>query len=260
MTTIEILLCLAGIALCVISFLIPDKQQEVGTVDEKQAQETTKALVEEELSGAKAKMEEMLEETIAYGMEKTERSLEKVSNEKINAVSEFAQTVIEDINKNHKEVMFLYDMLNSKHENLKETVVEVNQTAKEAEKTVQVLEDTAKKVENSLQTKEQQKEKKETREGTEDFKPLEVIDFMGMPEVKETKKSSPKKKKEKEQTKAQEEKTAKVEIEFEGNGDKNNNDKILELHKMGKSNMAIAKELGLGVGEVKLVIDLFKGM
>ena len=34
MTTIEILLCLAGIALCVISFLIPDKQQEVGTVDE----------------------------------------------------------------------------------------------------------------------------------------------------------------------------------------------------------------------------------
>ena len=40
----------------------------------------------------------------------------------------------------------------------------------------------------------------------------------------------------------------------------NNNDRILELHKKGKSNVAIAKELGLGVGEVKLVIDLFKGM
>jgi DNA-binding NarL/FixJ family response regulator len=38
----------------------------------------------------------------------------------------------------------------------------------------------------------------------------------------------------------------------------NNNDRILALHKEGKSNMAIAKELGLGVGEVKLVIDLFK--
>ena len=38
----------------------------------------------------------------------------------------------------------------------------------------------------------------------------------------------------------------------------NNNEKILEMHKQGKSTVAIAKELGLGVGEVKLVIDLYK--
>ena len=41
---------------------------------------------------------------------------------------------------------------------------------------------------------------------------------------------------------------------------RNSNEKILELHKAGKSNMAIARELGLGIGEVKLVIDLFEGM
>ena len=40
----------------------------------------------------------------------------------------------------------------------------------------------------------------------------------------------------------------------------NNNEHILEMHRAGKSNMAIAKELGLGIGEVKLVIDLNKGM
>ena len=40
----------------------------------------------------------------------------------------------------------------------------------------------------------------------------------------------------------------------------NNNERILELHNQGKSNVAIAKELGLGVGEVKLVIDLFEGL
>ena len=39
----------------------------------------------------------------------------------------------------------------------------------------------------------------------------------------------------------------------------NNNEKILSLHKAGMSTVAIAKELGLGVGEVKLVIDLFEG-
>ena len=33
-------------------------------------------------------------------------------------------------------------------------------------------------------------------------------------------------------------------------GGRNSNERILELHKIGKSNMAIAKELGLGIGEV----------
>ena len=37
----------------------------------------------------------------------------------------------------------------------------------------------------------------------------------------------------------------------------NNNKRILKLHQQGKSKVAIAKELGLGVGEVKLVIDLY---
>ncbi|MBR6771044.1 MAG: hypothetical protein IKM28_07390, partial [Lachnospiraceae bacterium] len=38
----------------------------------------------------------------------------------------------------------------------------------------------------------------------------------------------------------------------------NHNEEILRLHKLGKSPKAIAKELGLGVGEVRLVIELFK--
>ncbi len=53
-----------------------------------------------------------------------------------------------------------------------------------------------------------------------------------------------------------------VDIHFAQGKDngRNSNERILELHKAGKSNMAIAKELGLGLGEVKLVIDLFEGM
>ena len=46
----------------------------------------------------------------------------------------------------------------------------------------------------------------------------------------------------------------------ENENTRNSNDRIRELHKAGKSNMAIAKELGLGIGEVKLVIDLFEGL
>lgn len=53
-----------------------------------------------------------------------------------------------------------------------------------------------------------------------------------------------------------------VDIRFAQGKDngRNSNERILELHKAGKSNMAIAKELGLGLGEVKLVIDLFEGL
>ncbi|MBD5477147.1 MAG: hypothetical protein HDR17_14380 [Lachnospiraceae bacterium] len=58
------------------------------------------------------------------------------------------------------------------------------------------------------------------------------------------------------------ENAAAMDIQFAQGKDngRNSNERILELHKAGKSNMAIAKELGLGLGEVKLVIDLFEGM
>ena len=36
-------------------------------------------------------------------------------------------------------------------------------------------------------------------------------------------------------------------------------DIILEMHKSGLSILEIAKHLGLGVGEVKLVVDLYQG-
>ena len=38
----------------------------------------------------------------------------------------------------------------------------------------------------------------------------------------------------------------------------NNNEEILKMYRSGKSNIEIAKALGLGLGEVRLVIDLFK--
>ena len=57
-------------------------------------------------------------------------------------------------------------------------------------------------------------------------------------------------------------KKASAAMRFDPTGDKkgNNNERILAMHKLGRSNMAIARELGLGVGEVKLVIDLFENM
>ena len=40
----------------------------------------------------------------------------------------------------------------------------------------------------------------------------------------------------------------------------NHNEKILALYSQGKSYVEIAKELGLGQGEVRLVVGLYKGV
>lgn len=52
---------------------------------------------------------------------------------------------------------------------------------------------------------------------------------------------------------------ASVEQEGASNPLLNHNEDILRLHSEEKSDVDIAKELGLGLGEVKLVIGLFKG-
>ena len=49
-----------------------------------------------------------------------------------------------------------------------------------------------------------------------------------------------------------------LEDEFEKSN--NSNDIILQMHRNGESIIDIARELGLGVGEVKLVIDLYQGV
>ena len=58
-------------------------------------------------------------------------------------------------------------------------------------------------------------------------------------------------------TKAAEEES-KEKANPQSDSENNNNDRILKLYQEGKSNVQIAKELGLGVGEVRLVVDLFK--
>ena len=45
----------------------------------------------------------------------------------------------------------------------------------------------------------------------------------------------------------------------ESEENENSNDIILELYQKGESIIEIAKQLGLGVEEVKLVIDLYRG-
>ena len=233
MGLLEIVLLVAGAVIFVLSFIIPAKgknSEEVLGL----AKDEIKELIAGEMGQIKGQVEDTVDEAIIYAMEKTERSLERLSNEKIMAVSEYSDTVLAEINKNHQEVMFLYDMLNDKHINLKNTASEVDKTAKEAEAAV----------------KEAVKEVEKAKEVIPVFQALNVsaehltiredvlAELNAQEEVPEQMPTGP--------------------VVDEKQAIANRNEAILALHRLGKGDVQIAKELGLGVGEVRLVIDLFK--
>ena len=63
--------------------------------------------------------------------EQTEIKLDKLSNEKIMEMNDYSETILGEINRNHNEVMFLYDMLNEKKKEINNTVRDLNVVKKE---------------------------------------------------------------------------------------------------------------------------------
>ena len=247
MGILEIVLLIAGIIIFTGSFFLPLGGEKNTGIDKKAAKEEIHGLVEEEMNTVRSKMQGKMEETSEDAIEKAERSLERLTNEKIMAVNEYSDTVLQEIHKNHEEVMFLYDMLNSKHANIKDTVSKMDKAVKASEnKTAENKAAENKTVENKTA------ENKAAADKTAVDKTA-VDKTAGTMAEEKTADTS--------QTESLIQPENSPEIGFMGETvqeGQNNNEKILEMHRQGKSTVAIAKELGLGVGEVKLVIDLYK--
>ena len=283
----EIILIVLGIVVFILSFVIPARKEKISKDTLKDAKEEIKKIVDEAVKEANSNLEDTAKEISDYNVEKAERAMERLCNDKIMAINEYSSTVLEAIDKNHQEVMFLYDMLNEKHNTIKEAVATVEKTAKEAKQTAQDAMVEMKEARELKEEKEVQlqmislervpsekflEEANETSveiaqnnmdavseigketQGAEDVvKQLDVI------KTTKTKKTTSRKK----TVKPKDAEAPDLNIGTLGSkreGGRNSNERILQLHNAGKSNVAIAKELGLGIGEVKLVIDLFEGM
>lgn len=317
----EIVLLVAGGIIFILSFLIPDKKGEVSEQSKEMVKEEIADMVSREMESVRGHVDGVVEEAVTYAMEKTERSLERLSNEKIMAVNEYSDTVLAEIHKNHEEAMFLYDMLNSKHVNLKDTVSAINRTVKEAEETVSSLREmTNTSAVPQVGAAEKNAERSVAQPvRIQEFRPG-VAQRTAAASTARTVNTAPSAQNTVQQTvrtvsaapsalerlaaaqstgrtvsavpttpiaaapaTAQSAartvsavstipvsaaptpvpvvSTAAGRVSFlqENAVDgQNNNERILELYRQGKSKVAIAKELGLGVGEVKLVIDLFR--
>ena len=256
---IEIILLIVGGIILVLSFLIPSREEKEQIQSTPMAKEEIKELVSREMDSVKGHVDDVVDEAVTYAMEKTERSLERLSNEKIMAINEYSDTVLAEIHRNHEETMFLYDMLNSKHNNLKNTVSEVNRTVKEAEETVNNIQRLV--PENNTQWLPESNTQRLPESNIQRL-PESNIQRLA-PEVAETPKAAFVRTAEEQMAKAaraEELPLTFVELTAEsrkGNAVGNFNGHILELYSQGKNDIQIARELGLGVGEVKLVIDLF---
>ena len=233
MSTLEVVLIVVGIVLMIASFFITEKltNQELDKIAELSTEEMNKIL-ERNLNDAQVKVNHMVDQVIDQSIEKSmeivERSLDKETNEKMRVLTEYSDTVLESIHKTHNEVMFLYSMLNDKHSeltkyagNLAQLAIHLEELQENIQKTVSESDEILQKVQESQQA-------------------------LPAPSTTDVGEESHVQEQQEEVFEEQEEELV------------NHNELILEKYREGKTAIEIARELGLGVGEVKLVIGLFR--
>lgn len=251
MEILQIVVLFVGAILFTVSFFIPDKQVSTKEIREKE-EKIIKDIIDKELAGVRRKVDEIAEESIERAKDTTERQMDRITNEKMMAINEYSDTVMTEIHKNHEEAVFLYDMLNNKHAQVKTTAAELNQTIKLSKQT-----QSATKSKGADRKKDTEKPEKGL-DTDETFEPISTV-IADEPIINDNDSSDVSVAKP-EMADTTMPDASGIELMFASDSSEaNSNEQILMLHKAGKSNMAIARELGLGIGEVKLVIDLFEG-
>lgn len=234
MTAVEIVLIIIGFACVCISFFVAGKKKEQsGQTGEEVVDASIWTEKEEQM--IRSRVMDLLEEEQAELIDSTEERMNRLCNEKIMAIDEFSKPLLEKIETNHQEVVFMYNLLNEKEKDVKKVVSEPivgRDERKEPAEPVSGLEKAAAKKEKKKAVTPKQPEP-----GKEQTMPA--------PE----KKTAPKQ--------IKQGKAKPVETIANVHGDEML--KIQKMYKEGKSVLEISKALNMGQGEVKLVIALYGG-
>ena len=230
MTMIEIILLLVGCVFMIGSFFISEKlsSSELNKIAEL-SEDELKKIIEREVNNAGTQMDEVIEQKIEEAGEQAERAMEKESNEQIMQIHEYSETVMESMKKTHDEIMFLYSMLNDKHTEMTSMTGDLQRLAADI---------------RNLQ------ENLSAKAGTSIRKPVAESHVVQQPVMKQNAVVQPM--------------TETIDVQPEPEVQVNrfqgmSNDMILKLYEQGLSKVEIAKQLGRGLGEVNLVIELYKG-
>jgi hypothetical protein len=155
MSAIEIVLIIIGVVILLLGYFMPARGNDVNGEMRRLSEEEIRKMVSGEVDNVKGRVSDIVDETVNYAVEKSERAMERITNEKIMAVNEYSDTVLDEINKNHQEVVFLYDMLNDKHDKLMTSINEATQASDEVKQSVKDVEVTAKETVAQVQAAEE---------------------------------------------------------------------------------------------------------
>ena len=241
MEPITIILIVLGIALIIASCFFTKEEKSELEYDELIKRLAKRDLTEEETERLRETVDRIVSEKTEEVILKTDDYLSQVANEKIMSVDEFSKQILERLDKNNSDVMFLYNMVTETKNELKS---EIANAKKVQESLTRIVEKKAEEGKISADTKKKEvvikkptvtkaenvKKPVVKKEGKEPAKTDDIAALLAATVTMEPDKTT------------------------EGDMPK---EKILELYKSGKSVREISRELGMGQGEVKLVIDLY---
>ncbi len=241
---VDIILIITGIVILVASVVFAGNNKENGD-DSFFSKENIASKQEIVDNMIKERLERLSEETVVD----TDDTLSKISNEKIMAINDFSETNLEKIKENHEHVVFLYNMLNAKDDEIKQTLADMETSKQSMKETVSEV------VRITRQLNAAVKKGVKAQEG--DAEALAIATAKKSISAK----TQPKEVKEKPDFRRSsslmaDEASGQMNLPELMQSD-NKNEEILKLHKSGKSILEISKSLNLGQGEVKLVIDLY---
>ncbi len=232
MSGLEICLVVIGIVMIAISYIFSERfganSAETELLKDGKFSEVAKEIIKKEVEAELAMI-------VDDKLEEAKKDMTKISSEQILQMGNYSDDINLRISKNHEEVMFLYNMLNDKETVVKNTIKDIEALKVSVKKMAIVNEmatDVVVKDENAVQIASVSDKETQVDRNNEDLKqeaPVEVPEIQPIIEKK-----------------------SRVNLKTS-----NNNKKILELYSQGMTNIQIAKKLGLGVGEVRLVIDLY---
>ena len=239
MVATEVVLIIIGVVFVLGSFFVTEKlsQKDLDHIS-LMSEADLKHMAEKQVKDMKTQLESSVDDIIDDSLEITKRGLERETNKKIMAVSEYSDTVMENINKTHNEIMFLYSMLNDKQTETAELIADLQRYVKQVrdldlENVIAKLETQA-KPKTKTKSGSKSKSKKKAAEGAvETAENAAVAEALGLSSVVTAAKESL------------------VDETL------NKNEQILMLYKKGKSEVEIAKALDCGLGEIRLVLGLY---
>lgn len=221
MIATEVVLLIVGFISISVSFFVGNKKKSAYDPESMEPQEGARDIwTPKEENIIREQISEILEQEKETVIAETTQCLNTKSNDKIMEFDEFSSQLMEKINHNHEEVVFMYNMLGEKEKELKDMMAK--KTAPEKEKV------------------------QEEQAHVQEVKPA-------VPAASEEKKPDPAQKAGKDSVA---EKSSGRSMSAEKGS---TNEKIVSMYKQGKSVLDISKELNIGQGEVKLMIALYGG-